>query len=61
MEICLFRRHPGWYRVDFVIAPRQKKPRVSGEETAASASMKPQPINAWDALRDGATCSERLW
>jgi len=24
-------------------------------------SLKPQPINAWDALRDGATCSEGLW
>jgi len=40
---------------------KRKKPRVSQLETAASASKKPQPINALNALRDGASCSERLW
>jgi hypothetical protein len=40
---------------------QRKKPRVSRLETAASASMKPQPINALAPLRDGGTCSEWLW
>jgi hypothetical protein len=40
---------------------KRKKPRVPNMKTAASASMKPQPINALNALRDGASCSEGLW
>jgi len=30
-------------------------------EIAASASVKPQRLNALIALRDGANCSETLW
>jgi hypothetical protein len=42
-------------------AHKRKKPRISGAEIAASASVKPQRFNALIALRDGANCSEPLW
>jgi hypothetical protein len=42
-------------------AHKRKKPRISGAEIAASASVKPQRLNALIALRDGANCSETLW
>jgi hypothetical protein len=42
-------------------AHKHKKPRISRLEMAASASVKPQRLNALIALRDGANCSETLW
>jgi hypothetical protein len=42
-------------------AQNHKKPHVSCSKTAASASYETKPINALNALRDGTSCSERLW
>src|SRR5689334_13522039 len=42
-------------------AETQKAARSLWSRTAASASDSRQPIHACDALRDGASCPERLW
>ncbi|HEV2080719.1 MAG TPA: hypothetical protein VGR19_12615 [Allosphingosinicella sp.] len=39
---------------------KRKKPRVPVERQL-QRPVRPQPINALNALRDGASCSERLW
>jgi len=38
-----------------------KSRAFSRKKTAASASYETKPINALNALRDGTSCSERLW
>jgi hypothetical protein len=44
-----------------VDAPKRKKPQVSGWKPQLQRLMKPQPINALSALRDGVPCSDSLW
>jgi hypothetical protein len=42
-------------------AQERKKPRAFMSKTAASASCEPRPPHALNALRDGASCSGKLW
>jgi hypothetical protein len=58
-----FCRHPGEGRdQQEKCALKRKKPQVSRfGKLQLRTSMKPQPINALGALRDGASCSDPLW
>jgi hypothetical protein len=60
-EIC-FRLDPGLGRETISgCAKTQKAADSPLGESQLQRLMKPQPINALSALRDGVPCSERLW